>query len=337
MTTPFHFKNLFTTFLKSEIIKKFKENVSFFVFKAQVRVQYQMTKFYQKSKGNFSKSLLLWDMGGLSAITHWQGALGMELRRFNFKSQQVICDGLPLACIQRGVDVDPRVESWQESCSSCQKANQLRAMRWGITPILPRKIVPSETIQELKIMTEEVDIVHLDSLVHRDIPMKDMIITSVIRYFKGERNSIEDIIKDEYGNKVLRKYIFAAYVGIELAHRLMANDNIDAILLSHGVFVDYMPIVEVAKSHEIPTATWYSGKVRGSIYIVDSAKWRKNNNDQTSKSLPLISTTELQIKSRDLHNYLQKRYSSTEMRDIFVKNTGEGGGRNGRDFRNKKK
>jgi hypothetical protein len=63
--------------------------------------------------------VLIWDFGGFEKIFIKDLIIGLALKFRGHKPHHVICDGTPVACMQRSIEDFKNVQDWKSKCLKC--------------------------------------------------------------------------------------------------------------------------------------------------------------------------------------------------------------------------
>ena len=278
----------------------------------------KLREFMEKNTKVKSKShtILVWDMGGFSLILKKNAILAKSLNARGYKTHFIICDGTPVACIQRGLEKKEKPEKWQKNCKKCLSAMKQVAKEYGINYSLAGKFINNREKEKFKKLSETVNIKEIIKYKYLGVRVGELAWSSTNRYFKGYLIDLKNFReKDEI---IYRKYFYGALINTHIANQILHKYKPIGVLTSHGVYIDYSPPVSLAYLKGLKAISWSSGyadflhfftipksihkfQLRGII----NSEWQKRLKSPLTKK-----------EDKRLDNFIYKRYFKTKARDI---------------------
>ena len=297
-----------------ELISKIKNNIQ-----RRSTLKHKLYKFLQKhSKVNENSPIvIIWDFGGFGDVLKKNAIVSAALNVRGYKTHFIICDGTPEACIQRGVEQNQMPSDWEKSCPKCIYRMKYNANQYSAEYTFGGEYISEKEKNEFKEISKNISIGDIFNYVFMDVEIGKLAWSSLVRYMKGYVIVPEDLKqKDE---KIYRKYFYAGLVNTFIADKVLEKYKPVSVYCSHGVYVDYAPVVLLAFFKKLSILCWSSGykillhyftipktanklEFRG---ILDDA-WKKRN----EKSL---TETENKI----LDNYFIERYNKGKRIDFL--------------------
>lgn len=296
---------------------------NFAKFAKDIHYQRSLDSFVKKNvKTSGSDQLILvWELGGFSAILERNAIFSIALNARGFNTHFIICDGTSEACMQRGVEQKEDVKKWKERCGSCKKSMVNTAEKYRLNYSLSGEYIDDINKKQLQELSESISLDGLLDCEYLQVRIGQLAWGSFNRYMKGLITSIQELQKEDI--EVLRKYLYAALVNTYIANNIIEQLKPAAILTSHGVYVDYAPIVMVAYEKGIPVTSWASGYQKYAHYFtVPKEKNKLNLRSVTSnvwqerKNAPLTAQ-----ENQAIDAFFQDRYFNKMAHDIDVIST----------------
>jgi len=222
-------------------------------------LKYKLYKFLQKhSKVNDSSPVvIIWEFGGFGDIMKKNAMISSALNVRGYKTHFLICDGTPEACIQRGLEKQENIEDWLLKCPKCIKPLKFIANQYGVEYSTAGEYINEDKKNEFRELSESITIKDIFDYEYMDQRVGSLAWSSLIRYMKGFIIEKKDLKKDY--EILLRKYFYAGLVNTFISDAVIKKFNPVSIYGSHGVYVDYSPVILMAFMKKIPALVWSSG------------------------------------------------------------------------------
>ncbi len=259
--------------------------------------------------------VLIWETGGFPAILKKNAAIGTALKLRGHRTHMVICDGTPVACIQRELGQNEALKDWRKKCQGCCLKSRTAAEQCEQEYSLLGDYVSADRIEALGLLAGSVPLDHVRTYRYLDIAVGAMAWCSFNRYLKG-LSYRENEMPPEM-EKIYRLYFYASLVTTEAASKALQKLEPRSLLSSHGVYVDYAPAAALATLQKRRVLTWTSGYKDFLHYFnvprTPDALVRGISPDAWSKRAAKPLTTE---EDQRLDEYFHARYFSKNSRDI---------------------
>lgn len=222
-------------------------------------LKYRLYKFLQKNSKvtNESPVVIIWDFGGYGDILKKNAIISAALNVRGYRTHFLICDGTPEACIQRGVEKNESLEDWKKSCVKCLHGMKFTANQYGAEYSLAGDYISEEKKNEFREISDSINIDEIYDYKFRQIDAGMLAWSSLVRYMKGYVIERKDLKKED--EIIYRKYFYASLVNIYISEKVLDKFTPVSIYSSHGVYVDYSPVVLLSYLRKISAVCWSSG------------------------------------------------------------------------------
>ena len=239
-----------------------------------------------------------------------EGALARALQHRGAVIHAVICDGAYRGCILRAAARRAAVTSWGGagssepgwSCAECRTACSANLNRLGVPHSFIGDHADPRESDTLRRSTDGLSWSDLDGLRYDSLPVGRNARSSVYRYLKGAPLEGHD--------DAVREYAYSALLCASAAQRAMDWFSPTRVVMSHGVYVDWGPALQVAFARGIPVSAWMASYLSARFYfrnIEDPGRVDLHNMRAaawTSRAAEDLSPS----RDRRLNGYLDKRY-----------------------------
>lgn len=263
--------------------------------------------------------VLVWDLGNFPAIVARNGTFATALKVRAERTHTVLCDGTPVACIQRGVEKAETLPEWPRRCPGCLKEARHTADKYQLEYSLVGEYVDGTRRGEFRRTAESLPLAKVLEHAYLGANVGRMAWSSFNRHMKGLLVDDDNLPAEQ--EAILRAYLYAALVNVHAAAAAMDRLSPKSVLTSHGVYVDYAPAMSIAYQRKIPAVSWSSAYAEGHHYFtlpkganqlvlqgVSSRElWRQR------AETPLTAQEE-----KRLEQFLHHRYVKAGARDIRV-------------------
>lgn len=222
-------------------------------------LKYRLYKFLRKNSKVTPESpvVIIWDFGGYGDILKKNAIISAALKVRGYRTHFLVCDGTPEACIQRGVEKNERIEDWENVCAKCLHRMKFTANQYNVEYSLAGDYISAEKKNEFREISESINIDEIYDYKYKQIDAGMLAWSSLVRYMKGFVIERKDLKKED--EIIYRKYFYAGLVNIYISEKVLDKFNPVSIFSSHGVYVDYSPVVLLAYLRKISAVCWSSG------------------------------------------------------------------------------
>lgn len=262
----------------------------------------QLVDQSDRSKTDIESKVLVWGAGGMPSMAKVESIISTALKLRNVDVNVAMCDGLLSGCVLREIQDEIPIQEWSKQCKSCSKSMKSQYISFNLPVHMFSDYVTKELILKIR---EEVNNISLDKILtykHLGVDVGRYAYSSAIRYSKDvELQGCEDVI---------REYLYSAIIVTEAAVNILADLKPSVILLSHGIYADWGPVIDVAANNNIPIINWGAAYRHDHLYMrtvrnrfdrnrmmLDSEIWLNRNKKN-------LNVTE----EKRLDDYLDVRY-----------------------------
>jgi hypothetical protein len=199
-------------------------------------------------------STLFWQTGGMPQTLHIEAAIAAALRLRGSPVHAVICDGTYKACMRREITHGIPLSRWHESCSRCMADMAEMLEIFAIPYSTIGALVPAERRVALKSQARAATWENLGNLNYEGLNVGEAARSSILRYLQGE-SAPQDL-------KIVQEYAFSALVCAAAATRALDLFKPSRLFMSHGVYADWAPAMQIAFSCELPVTSWSASYLR---------------------------------------------------------------------------
>jgi len=207
--------------------------------------------------------------------------------------------------VKRDVRDKRPISRWQEDCRACAAACSRSLERLGIPYAFIGDFVDDATRAGLRSLSRRVSWDTLDQFSHDGIAIGKNIRSAIIRYLQGHDFPDRD--------ELVHEYAYSALVCAEAAKAAYAQFGPDRVFMSHGVYVDWGPALQVALARGLPVAAWMASYLRARFYfrhVEDSVRIDFHNMSTRAWRLwsgrPLTQAQEARLEAFLSDRYLNK-------------------------------
>lgn len=221
--------------------------------------KYKLSEFMRKHSAVTADSpyIIVWELGGFGDLLKKNAIISKALNIRGYKTHFIICDGTPLACIQRGLEKNEPVEDWGLKCTNCLRWMKYAADQYSVEYSLAGEYIDDRKKEELKILSETLPLQEIFHYKYQGVDVGMLAWSSVVRYMKGFLIEKKDLKTED--EMLLRKYFYAGLVNTFIADEVIKKFRPVSIYGSHGVYVDYAPPILLAFLKGISAIIWSSG------------------------------------------------------------------------------
>jgi hypothetical protein len=258
-------------------------------------------------------------MGNFPGIIARNGLFATALKLRGLSVRTILCDGAPVACIQRGIEQSEALEDWPRRCSACAAAAREVAQKYCLDVSWVGDYINDASRRDFERLAKEIAVGDLLYYVHQGTEVGRMAWSSFNRHMKGLLVNAADLTLEQ--EQILRKYFYAALVNVHAADAAIAKLSPASVLTSHGVYVDYAPAMSVARQRRLAAVSWSSAYAEGHHYftVPQGANQLLLQGVSRNELWEERATTPLtEAEEQRLERFLHNRYFRGAARDINV-------------------
>lgn len=236
-----------------KIINKILEYKNWYQFKSGVR---NFIENNAKNRAN-SPTILIWELGGFPLILTRNAIISLALNARGYNTNFVICDGSPVACIQREVTKREAINDWSKSCKNCFKQMKFMAENYFIKYNVLSDFIDDEQKNKFNHIVQTTDLNDVINFEYLGIKIGGFVWSFFNRYMMG---NFTDLSKsDENTKNIFQKYFYAALVNTFAANQAINTLKPISILSSHGFGTDYGSPIIIGAKNKLNSVHWFSG------------------------------------------------------------------------------
>ena len=209
--------------------------------------------------------VLIWELGNFPGIVARNGLFATALKLRGQRTHSILCDGTPVACIQRGIEKPDALADWPAKCRACSATAEAVAQKYCLEVSWVGDYVSSTKLREFRELAESLPLSAVLEYVHLGANVGRMAWSSLNRHMKGLL--VEEAALTPVQEQILRKYVYAALVNVHAANEATDALAPASVLTSHGVYVDYAPAMSIAYQKGLPAVSWSSAYADGYHYF----------------------------------------------------------------------
>ena len=249
-----------------------------------------------------NKRVLCWEPCSWLVQIDLIASIGAALSLRGSTVEQVICDGVPIACAGREITDGETYMDWGGKCANCFKASKKEVEAFNLKVVAIKEILDDGILQKIKDISEEIEPDKIPSFIYRGIGVGKYAVSSLMRYCKGA--------SFDSSAEILRAYFYAALVITEAAFRKIESFKPDILYMTHGIYVTWGPAWEIAIKKNIPVVKIGGGFSKGHIYFrrIDNLSNVHLGVLSNQKWQSICKQPMTQAENEKLDNFLLERY-----------------------------
>jgi hypothetical protein len=222
-------------------------------------LKYILYKFLKKHSEvrDDSPMVIIWDFGGYGDLLKKNAIFSAALNVRGYRTHFILCDGLPEACIQRGIEKKEKTEEWGNSCYRCLHTMKYSANQYGVEYSTAKEYIDAINTEKLREISNTINTDDIYNYKYMGIDVGILAWSSLVRYMKGFVIEKKDLKKED--EIIYRKYFFAGLVNTFIADKVLEKFKPVSVFSSHGVYVDYSPVILLSFLRKISAVCWSSG------------------------------------------------------------------------------
>jgi len=218
--------------------------------------------------------VLFWRAKGLSKrVTKMEINLARYFMSKGMKTEFVICDGSLTGCIAHNVFLDnsetKNIERWHTQCPECYHTGRTFLHKNKMSCHGMKEWISFDERLKYKCFADEIRISDIETYAVDGIPVGDIAITGVSRYFRSLHSgrNIEETENNAYLECVVREYFYSSLVSSHVAQRSIDDMKPDRLIMIRGVYPLWGPAVYAAVLRDIPVLYWGYGYEKESVFM----------------------------------------------------------------------
>lgn len=295
-------------------IRRFAEHL-----RSRNTLKYRFYKFLRKNSRATEKSpvVLIWELGGFAHILRKNAIISAALNLRGYRTHFIVCDGTPVACIQRGLEQKEELADWEKRCVNCLKGMRYSSSEYAAEYSLEGEYIGEAKRSEFRELSQSLPLNEIYHYKYLEVDVGMLAWSSLIRHMKGFLIEKKDVKEQE--EVLLRKYFYAGLVNTYVANEAIEKFKPVSVFSSHGVYVDYSPPILLAYLRGIKALCWSSGFKDFLHYFTvpkkpNKLEFRGITEEQWKKRLEAPLTEE---ENKLLDAYIHHRFNKGNKRDFL--------------------
>lgn len=259
-------------------------------------------KNVSRSSKKDSVKLLIWGAGGMGLMAQLESVISTALRMRGADVSVVVCDGVLSGCVLREVKEGEPIYQWKRRCKSCYSAMRDFYESFDLKVVRQSKYISDKEQNNIRSMVASISDYDIKKYVYSGVNVGIYTYSSATRYFKDVNlNDCSDI---------LREYLYSAIVSTEISIRVIEDYRPNRVLMSHGIYVDWGPMLDISTQNGIPVLQWGSGYRADHIFMRMVTDGNDRNRMVLSKNDWLLRANNKLTREEEniLDRYLEIRY-----------------------------
>lgn len=303
--------------VKNKVIISIFRKVQFLWLSYRKRsLKRNMQKFYNRYTSDITEEsdlILFWIPGGMSLLLHIEAAIAGALKLRGKRVHAIICDGLYKACIRREITDNIPIEEWASLCKSCKAECSSTLEQLGIEYSFVGDYVTPQEMKEAASAAKSAIWKSTKSIVFKGILVGINIQSAIYRYLRGA-----DLPQNE---QIVKEYTYSANIVTIAAQNAITRLKPKQVFMSHGIYVDWGPAMQVAVANDIPVTCYMGSYLPYRFYLRTLTDYQEIDfHNLTEDAWNKIKNQELtKAQSQRLDHYLDDRYqrdSSFDMKEF---------------------
>ena len=210
--------------------------------------------------------LIATSTGAHLAASRMEQTLGVALHLRDADVAFLLCDGAIPACMMCEYTMMRNVGAFLAQgptsllCNTCFAPAKAALQPLGLPTHAYSDWISSEEHHQIETAVQSIPTGALATFQYHGITLGEHALAATCRFY-----GTSDITTMEGGERVLRRYLLAAWLSLHACERLLDHMQPDIIVLHHGIYVPQGIIADIAKQRGIRLVTWHPAYRRGTF------------------------------------------------------------------------
>lgn len=204
-------------------------------------------------------TLLFWVPGGMPLLLHVEAAIAAAMRLRGFNVHAIICNAPYRGCAIRTVQEGVPIARWRDACTTCTRKTSGVLEMMGVPYSYNGDLVSDAEREQIWDGTAGVTWENLDDLSYDGLNIGKNVRSSITRYLQGDALTGHEA--------VVREYAFSGLIAACTAARALARFEPWRVFMSHGVYIDWGPMLHTALGRGIPVTGWKASYLSWHFYL----------------------------------------------------------------------
>lgn len=233
----------------------------------RLRFRAALARFLRRHARSSDKArkVLIWDLGNFPGIIARNGLFATALKVRGRRTHTILCDGAPVACIQRGIEKPESLDEWPSACPGCSRRARKVAQKYSLEFSMVGDYVSQTARREFRQLADSLPMEQIYEHVYLGANVGQLAWSSLNRHMKGHLVEISGLSEAQEG--IYRAYFYAALVNVHAANEALEAHSPVSVFTSHGIYIDYAPAMSIAYQRGVPAVSWSSAYADGHHYF----------------------------------------------------------------------
>jgi len=265
--------------------------------------------------------VLIWTMRGGFGVNAVEGIIAWALRLRGVDVRIVLCNTLVPLCENKRITFYPslkvRSDLTRSLCDPCIFQANCFFSSLGLPTFPLTSLVDKEAQHRARELVNSLSRDEIFDLQYKGIHLGPIIRSSVVRFFMKIH-----LDEDPQTESVIKQYALGAVLIADAADRILNGWKPRALFTSHGIYILWGIVTEMARQRGIPVTTWGLGKRRSTIILGHGASYFEEFVEMGRNEWENFPWTSVH---RDkIVEYLSNRWSEDRMKIDFRGNRSRG-------------
>ena len=234
-----------------------------------------------------------------TGMTNFEGILAKALQIRGHDVKMLICNGLFDLCPGHFTVKKPK-NKWR--CKNCKNFSNKFLQTIELPYGTYFEYLNNVNLEEISKKVDNLSVKECENYVYKNVKVGFHSITSVNRYFMGEKPNKKDY------ERILKIQLKYAIISTDVAENVIKKEKPDVLVTSHACFSTWGSFAEVFINKRIPTRVWATGERNTTVFEQHKSNdYYKGYLEEIRKRKPLNEKEE-----KELQSFLEKRTQGKE-------------------------
>lgn len=264
-----------------------------------------ITNLNKKSLKSKNETYLFWSLGGMDLLVWIEGIIGLALKLRGYNVHFVICDGVYRACASRYDFPKIPLCYWHKSCNYCKRITENILKKLKLNYSYVGDYITEEDKSSFIEKIKHINIQNYEKLQFKSIFLGKNIKSALIRQYRNSDSSV-------FEESMIKEFSYTALIVACASEKAIDKYKPAKVFMSHGVYVDWGPALNVAFSKNIPVTTYVGAYLPVHFYF----RTIFHIDDITGQSIDYSTWSKIKeyklnnIQKQRLKDFLDNRYKN---------------------------
>lgn len=215
--------------------------------------------YYNVQSTKNAEKVVFWVPGGMSNMLDVEGAIGIALALRGHSTHFIICDGVYAACVKREISEKVKTTEWSQACAECKSSCSRKLEELNVPYSFIGDFVSRDEQAKLRDISKKITWRGIECFEYKGLALGKSIKSSVLRYLKGG-----DFPGDD---NLVQEYAYSALICATAAQNSINGLKPSRVLMSHAVYVDWGPALQVALKNGQRVIGWMASYLPARFYL----------------------------------------------------------------------